>query len=85
MKYYLVAILLGLLGLSGCGDSSDPTRANNFTPLTSIEISADNPQIANSTSTQLRAIGNFSGLFTRDITADPVKSGKIVCQAFLLG
>ena len=80
MKYYLIAILLGLLGLSGCGDVSPPTRENNFTPLTSIEISAGLSRIASSTSTQLRATGNFSGLFTRDITDDVIWSADTTVE-----
>lgn len=57
-----------LLLLSGCGWSGTPTRENDITPLTSISISADLPTIAKHTSTRLKVEGNFSGLFTRDIT-----------------
>ncbi len=72
VKYLFVTILIGLLGLSGCGDADDATRLNTFSSLTAIEITAENTQIANLTSTQLKASGNFSGLFSRDITADVV-------------
>lgn len=64
-----------LLLLSGCGGSGTPTRNNDFVPLTSIEIVADSPAIqasktiAVNTSTRLSVIGHYSGLFTRDITA----------------
>src|SRR5512138_11418 len=54
--------------LSGCGSNGTPTRNNDFTPLTSIQISAATPTIAAHTSTRLSATGNYSGLFTRDIT-----------------
>jgi Big-like domain-containing protein len=63
-----------LLLLSGCGWNGTPTRINDFTPLTSIEISADTPTIAAGTSTKLSVKGNFSGLFTRDITDQAVWS-----------
>ncbi|MDD2582327.1 MAG: Ig-like domain-containing protein [Desulfuromonadaceae bacterium] len=57
-----------MLVLSGCGWNGTPTRSNDFTPLTSIEISADYSNIAVGTSTRLKVTGNFSGLFTRDVT-----------------
>jgi len=58
-----------LLLLSGCGWDGAATRNNDFAPLTSIEITADSPTIAAHTSTKLVVTGNYSGLFTRDITA----------------
>ncbi len=62
-----------LLSMSaGCGSNESPTRPNDFTPLTSIKIFAPYSTIAPKTSTPLSAIGNFSGLFTRDITAKVV-------------
>ncbi|MBW4056416.1 MAG: hypothetical protein HIU83_13640 [Proteobacteria bacterium] len=54
--------------LSGCGWDGTPTRNNDFVPLTSIEIVAVPSTIAAHTSTTLTAKGNFSGIFTRDIT-----------------
>ncbi|MFA7405261.1 MAG: Ig-like domain-containing protein [Pelobacteraceae bacterium] len=60
--------------LSGCGWDGTPTRKNDFIPLTSIEIVADSPTIAVSrtiaknTSTTLSVKGNFSGLYTSDVT-----------------
>ncbi len=54
--------------LSGCGWDGTPTRNNDFVPLTSIEIVAVTSTIAAHTSTTLTAKGNFSGIFTRDIT-----------------
>jgi len=69
-----------VLLLSGCGWDGTPTRSNDFAPLTSIEIVAVSPTIAVShtiaagTSTTLSVKGNFSGLFTRDITDQAVWS-----------
>lgn len=57
-----------LLILPACG-SDTPTRLNTFTPLTAIVIEADLNALAQGTSTQLIARGNYSGLFTRDITS----------------
>lgn len=56
------------LVLSGCGIKETPTRKNDFTPLTSIEIHAVSQTIASQTSTRLTVTGNYSGLFTGDIT-----------------
>ena len=60
-------LLIALL-LSGCGWDGTATRHNDFTPLTSIEIVAVSSTIAAHTSTRLSVKGNFSGLYTRDIT-----------------
>ena len=60
--------LLVALLLSGCGWDGTATRNNDFTPLTSIEIVAISSTIAAHTSTRLSVKGNFSGLYTRDIT-----------------
>lgn len=74
MKNLLVSGLMSLLVLTGCGGSGTPTRHNDFIPLTSITIVAASPSIeatrtiAAKTSTKLQVIGNFSGLFSRDIT-----------------
>jgi hypothetical protein len=57
-----------LLFIAGCGGDDQATRPNDFTPLTSIEIVSPLSSIAPLTSIPLQAIGNFSGLFTRDIT-----------------
>ena len=62
--------------LSGCSSDETPTRLNDFTPLTSIEIVAVVPSIAARTSTKLSVIGNFSGQFTRDITDQAVWSSN---------
>lgn len=63
-----------MLALSGCGWNGAPTRHNDFVPLTSIEIVAVSPTIAAHTSTNLTVNGNFSGLFTRDVTDQAVWS-----------
>ncbi len=57
-----------ILLLSGCGWNGTPTRHNDFVPLTSIEITAVSSTIAANTSTKLTVTGNYSGLFSRDIT-----------------
>ncbi|WP_191965624.1 Ig-like domain-containing protein [Oryzomonas sagensis] len=54
--------------LSGCGWDGAATRENDITPLTAITITADYSTIALNTSTKLKATGNYSGLFTRDIS-----------------
>lgn len=81
MKKLFVIIFLAFLPLSGCGDGTTATRTNDFTPLTSIQILSANPQIANQTSNQFQAIGNFSGLFTRDITGDVLWQSSDVAVA----
>lgn len=68
------AVCMALL-MSGCGWNDTPTRSNDFTPLTSIVISADSETIAAGTSTRLSVKGNYSGLFTRDVTGQVVWSG----------
>lgn len=68
--------IVGLLIVSGCGSNDTPTRRNDFTPLTSIEIVAPPAAIARLTSTPLVAIGNFSGLFSREITSEVVWSSS---------
>ena len=67
---------LVMLMLSGCGWNGAPTRNNDFTPLTSITISADYPTIALHTSAKLKVTGNFSGLFTRDVTDQVARSSN---------
>lgn len=57
-----------MLMLFGCGWNGTPTRNDDFTPLTSIEITAELSTIASRTSTKLSAKGNFSDLYSRDIT-----------------
>ena len=80
MTKRLWSFLFILLMVSGCGYSGTPTRQNDFTLLTSIQIIPVSPSIATSktiaanTSTRLSVIGNFSGLFTRDITDQVVWS-----------
>ena len=68
--------LLTLLLLSGCGYDGTTSRVNDFVPLTSIEIVPVYSTIAANTSTKLSVKGNFSGLFTRDITDQAVWSSN---------
>ena len=65
-----------MLLLSGCGWDGTPTRNNDFTPLTAITISAVSSTIAAHTSTHLTATGDYSGSFSRDITAQVVWSSS---------
>lgn len=60
--------LLTVLLLSGCGWDGTPTRPNDFTTLTSIQVVPASTTIAAGTSTKLKVIGSYSGQFTRDIT-----------------
>ncbi|QEM67448.1 hypothetical protein FO488_04355 [Geobacter sp. FeAm09] len=82
MRNLLWPVLLMAL-LSGCGWDGTASRENDFTPLTAITITADYSTIALNTSTRLKATGNYSGLFTRDIS-DKVTwtSGNTAVAAF---
>ncbi len=67
--------------LSGCGWSGSASRPNTFTPLTSITITAAYSTIAQGTSVKLTATGNYSGLFTRDISDKVTWSSKPLAVA----
>lgn len=58
-----------LLLVAGCS-ADDPTRSNTFVPLTSIEVTGTYASMADKTINQYKAIGDFSGAFTRDITTE---------------
>ena len=64
--------LLMIALLSGCGWDGTPTRHNDLSPPTSIEIVADSSVIAVNTSTKLTVKGNYSGQYTLDITDQAV-------------
>lgn len=66
-KMLLSWIVMALL-VSSCGWDGTPTREDDFTPLTSITISAVSATIAATTSTTLIATGHYSNLGTQDIT-----------------
>lgn len=68
MRNLLWSGFLAALLLSGCGWDGSATRNNDITPLTAITITADHSTIARNTSVKLKATGNYSGLFTRDIS-----------------
>ena len=68
MGRWLSIMAAFLLLLPGCGSRETPTRQNDLTPLTSIVISSAVVSLPAGVSTQMTATGNFSGLFTRDIT-----------------
>ena len=68
MGKLLWSVFVFMLLLSGCGWNGTPTREDDFSPVTSITISADYSTIATGTSTRLKATGHVSGLGTRDIT-----------------
>ena len=61
---FLCLILLLLVSCS----ADNPTRHNTFVPLTSISVTGTYDVMADGTVNQYKAIGNFSGQFTRDIT-----------------
>lgn len=67
MGKWLCLIVTFILALPGCGTDT-PTRINTLTPLTSIVVTSAVVSLPAGTSTQLTATGDFSGLFTRDIT-----------------
>jgi len=69
MRFHLIIICCLFLVLFGCS-TDDPTRHNTFIQLTSIEVSGTYQTMANQTVNQYRAIGDFSGAFTRDITQE---------------
>ena len=69
MRLYKTIQVFFLFLLVGCS-SDDPTRNNTFVPLTSIEVTGTYQTMANQTVNQYRAIGDFSGAFTRDITTE---------------
>lgn len=60
-------ILSCLFLLGGCS-ADDPTRHNTFIPLTAMEVTPAYESMAVQTVNQYRAIGDFSGVFSRDIT-----------------
>lgn len=64
--------LLMIALLSGCGWDGTPTRHNDLSPPTSLEIVADSATIAVNTSTKLTVKGNYSGQYTLDITDQAV-------------
>lgn len=68
MNNLLWSAAIMVLMVSGCGWNGTPTRGDDFSPLTSISISAVTSTIAAGTSTKLKATGHISGLGTRDIT-----------------
>ncbi len=74
MTNLLLSGLCILMVLSGCGWDGEPTRNNDFTPLTSIEIVAGSSTIAAKTSATFKVNGTYSGQFTRDITNQVVWS-----------
>ena len=65
-----LAVLSCLIIVTAGCSADDPTRPNKFIPLTSIEITATYESMADKTVNQYRAIGDFSGTFTRDITTE---------------
>jgi len=78
----LLVTLFCLLVLTACGSKNDPSRINDFTPLTSMQIVVRS-SIANGTSTPVTVIGDFSGQFSRDITSEvTLTSSTPACADF---
>jgi len=69
MRFNQIILACLLFVLFGCS-TDDPTRHNTFIPLTSIEVTGTYQTMANHTENQYRAIGDYSGAFTRDITQE---------------
>jgi uncharacterized protein YjdB len=63
-------LLVLFLFLAGCGDEDDPTRNNDFVPLTGITVTSGRAQIPAGFSNQFTATGDFSGTFTRPVTTE---------------
>ncbi len=69
MKFFFgFALATMLLILTGCAEDSAPSRPIDFLPLTDLTIESQYPQIANLTTNQFSAKGDFSGRFTEDVT-----------------
>lgn len=69
MRFHLITMCCLFLVVFGCS-TDDPTRHNTFIPLTSIQVTGTYQTMANQTVNQYRAIGDYSGVFTRDITTE---------------
>jgi len=68
MRWLIALFLVISFILSGCGADTTATKENDFSPLSDIIITSENPFIANKTSNQFTATGNFSDLFATDIS-----------------
>ena len=66
-----IMIFSCLFLMGGCS-ADDPTRHNTFIPLTAMELVPAYDSMAVQTVNQYRAIGDFSGDFSRDITNEVV-------------
>ena len=69
MRLHIIILLGLLLQVAGCW-TDDPTRHNTFTPITSIKVTPAYEFMADKTVNQYRAVGDFSGSYTRDITSE---------------
>jgi hypothetical protein len=67
LRIFILSCLLFIV--AGCS-TDDPTRHNTFIPLTAMEVSGTYQTMASQTVNQYRAVGDFSGTFTRDITTE---------------
>jgi hypothetical protein len=88
MKILFRLLLILIMIVSGCSGEKNPTRHNDFTPLTSIEIKVipATTRLAIGTSIRLSAVGNFSDQFTRDISDEVVwASADPTTVAFVTG
>lgn len=68
MRWLIALCFIFTFLLSGCGSDTSASKENDFSPLTQIIITSENSRLADKTSNQFTAIGNFSNLFTTDIT-----------------
>lgn len=70
MKRLLHLCLAAGLLLAGCGEDSEPTRNNDFVPLTAITVTSGLSRVPAGFSTPFSATGDFSGAFSRLITTE---------------
>ena len=72
MKRFAKIFLLAAVALCGCGEDSEPSRSNTLVPLTSLETAIEPSSVPTGTYSRITATGNFSGVFTRDLSDEVV-------------
>jgi uncharacterized protein YjdB len=78
----MVCVVVGWLGLVGCGDDNNPGTGNNNNPtLTSLSLSPPTAPVAIDATTQLMATGSFSDGTTKDLTTTVTWSSSAAATA----